>query len=193
MLAVRVGMRGIALFPHLIGNERKSKRGEEALFYNISRIWGIAMQKIEVQSRSLHSSQAEDALPTIALDLLNEEITVAELIQRTIEEQVRELLAASKLEAEQAVRALERHYLTEEEIRLQATEGVVRLADPKGSDASPYMIDCAAAVNKAFRAFEKRAYLVIVDGKIAQRLDEQLTFRPGCKVSFVRLTPLKGG
>jgi hypothetical protein len=151
------------------------------------------MQKIEVQSRSLHSSQAEDALPTVALDLLNEEITVAELIQRTIGEQIRELLAASKLRAEQAVRVLERHYLTEEEIHSQATEGVIRLADSKRSDTSPYMIDCAAAVSKAFRAFEKRAYLVIVDGKIARRLDEQLTFRPGCKVSFVRLTPLKGG
>ncbi|MEO6890728.1 MAG: hypothetical protein ABI456_15055, partial [Ktedonobacteraceae bacterium] len=64
------------------------------------------MQRIEVRSRSLQATAQELGLPTIVLDLLHEEITVAELIRRTVEEQIRELQVARKLNAEEARRIL---------------------------------------------------------------------------------------
>jgi hypothetical protein len=143
------------------------------------------MQSIEIRCRSLRAPQSELELPTVALDILDQDITVAELIRRTVEEQIRELLVSYKLEAEQARHALNRLYLTEQEIQAQAVTGAIR--------SVPLQIDGAAEVRRAQRAFEKGSYLLVVDGRRVQRLDERLTFRPGCRVTFLRLTPLIGG
>jgi hypothetical protein len=151
------------------------------------------MQSIEIHCRSLHAPQSEATMPTITLNLLNEDISVAELIQRSVEEQIRELLVSYKLQTEQARRALNRLYLTEQEIQAQVATGMIRYAPKQQSEAAMPEIDSAAEVSRALRAFEQGAYLVVVDGRRVERLDERLTFRPGCRVTFLRLTPLIGG
>jgi hypothetical protein len=151
------------------------------------------MQRIEVRCRSLIEPQGEPALPAVTLDILDQDITVAELIRRTVEEQIRELLVSYKLAAAQAQRALNRLYLTEEEIQAQAAAGAIRCASQKTSPVAAPQIDSTVEVNRAQRAFERGAYLVVVDGRRVERLDERLTFRPGCRVTFLRLTPLIGG
>jgi hypothetical protein len=151
------------------------------------------MQSIEIRCRSLLAPQSEPELPVVALDILDHDITAAELIRRTVEEQIRELLVSYRLDAAQAQRALNRLYLTEQEIQAQAAAGTIRCAPSRLSPAVPPQIDSASEVSKALRAFEKGAYLLVVDGRRVQRLDERLTFRPGCRVTFLRLTPLIGG
>lgn len=143
------------------------------------------MQSIEIRCRSLLAPQSEPELPVVALDILDHDITAAELIRRTVEEQIRELLVSYRLDAAQAQRALNRLYLIEQEIQAQEAGGRIRYA--------PLQIDSAVEVRRALRAFEKGAYLLVVDGRRVQRLDERLTFRPGCRVTFLRLTPLIGG
>ncbi|MEO6891426.1 MAG: hypothetical protein ABI324_20760, partial [Ktedonobacteraceae bacterium] len=145
----------------------------------------------EVCSRSLQTTSQEPGLPTIVLDFLHEEITVAELIRRTVEEQVRELQVARKLNAGEARRILNKQYLTQEEVDEQAAAGLVSL--PVGTRAGEPDIAIADEVRRACRAFKKQAYLIITDGRRMTSLDEKILFRPGSSVTFIRLIPLIGG
>jgi hypothetical protein len=149
------------------------------------------MQCIEVRSRGLQATSQEPGLPTIVLDLLHEEITVAELIRRTVEEQIRELQMSRKLNAQQVQRTLNRQYLTQDEVDEQAVTGMVCLPAP--SQIGEQRISAEAEVRKAWRAFEKQAYVLIADGRRMTSLDEKIIFRPGSSATFLRLVPLIGG
>jgi len=151
----------------------------------------MATLTIEVQSRVVGRDSDEPTLVPVVLELLEERITVAELIRRTVEEQVRELVVRRKLDAQQARRALDRQYLTDEEIMAQAEQGAVRY--PSRRAAHVPEIDPETEVQKALRAFEAGSYLILIDGRQVERLDEELTFAPGVKVMFLRLMPLAGG
>jgi hypothetical protein len=53
--------------------------------------------------------------------------------------------------------------------------------------------EIAAAVELAWSAFERRAYLLVIDGKIARQLREEISCQQDHKVTFLRLVPLVGG
>ncbi|HEX2988956.1 MAG TPA: hypothetical protein VHS06_12415 [Chloroflexota bacterium] len=127
----------------------------------------------------------------VALQLMEERLTVAELIRRTVEEQVRELLVRRKLAADQARQLLDRQYLTEKEIARQAEHGAVRY--PSGRVRQEPPIDPAAEVWKALRGFENGSYLILIDGRRMERLEETIDFAPGVQVTFLRVMPLMGG
>ncbi len=143
---------------------------------------------VEVRSRILGGNPAEPEVAPVALELTAERLTVAELIRRAVEEQVRELRVRQRLNAEQARRALDRQYLTAEEIAAQVEQGVIRLRAPRHRE-----IDPGLEVARALRSFEAGAYLILVDGRRVDRLDEEVTCAPGMSVTFVRLMPLMGG
>ena len=48
-------------------------------------------------------------------------------------------------------------------------------------------------MEKALAAFERGSYMVMIDGTPMARLDEQITFAPATKVTFLRIMPLAGG
>lgn len=149
------------------------------------------MFKIEVRSRVVGQSQTDLMPSNVVLDLLNESITVAELIQQTVDEQIRDLLLNRKLDAEQMQRILDRQYLTDADVRRQAAEGVVR--SPSAKSVRIPQIDTAEEVRKALRSFDQQTYMIVVDGHQAESLDELLTLKATSKVTFLRLTPLVGG
>jgi hypothetical protein len=148
------------------------------------------MSTIEVRCRVAGPQRDEAELPALPLVLATARLTVRELIERTVEEQVRELTARDRLSAEQQRRALRRQYLTEDEVTRQAAAGAVRFPS-KVAEASP--IDPAEAVGMAVEGFERGAFLVLVDGRQADRLDAVLELGPGSRVTFLRLVPLAGG
>jgi hypothetical protein len=149
------------------------------------------MLKVEVRSRIVGQSQTDLMPSNVVLDLLNETITVAELIQQTVEEQVRDLLLNRKLDVEQMQRVLDRQYLTDADVRRQVAEGAVR--SPSAKAVRIPQIDTAEEVRKALRSFDQQTYMIVVDGNQAESLDELLTLRATSKVTFLRLTPLVGG
>jgi hypothetical protein len=55
------------------------------------------------------------------------------------------------------------------------------------------LIDWKSQYDKAVAAFETNGFLVLVDDKQAESLDEEIVVRPGTRVSFLRLMPLVGG
>jgi hypothetical protein len=151
----------------------------------------IAMLKVEVHSRIVGTIEAENAPSNVTLDLLNEQLTDAELIAQTVEEQIHDLLIKRQLDAERAQRILNRQYLSEHDIKQQATGGVIHI--PSRGKTNIPMIDPKAEIEKALEAFERKTYLLVVDGNQPQSLSEVLHFTPASKVTFLRLTPLVGG
>lgn len=147
--------------------------------------------KIEVRSKIVGNTQLDTLPPNILIDLLNEQITVRELISQAVEEQIRDLLINRKLDIEQTQKMLNRQYLTDNEVGRQAERGAVQL--PSAKIPPPLKIDTSEEVSKALHGFEQRAYLVVVDGQQAEHLDEVVTLGATSKVTFLRLTPLVGG
>ena len=67
----------------------------------------------------------------------------------------------------------------------------MRFPTARAGKATP--LDPALEVEKALRAFAAGTYVILVDGRRVERLDEVVPFAPGTKVTFLRLMPLVGG
>ena len=139
---------------------------------------------MRVQVRSKVPGTNGDGLPDVLVDLATDVTTVAELIRLAVEEQIRPFRG----DAARCQRALDRQYLSMEDIREQAATGVVRM--PAAVPAAP---DVVAEVARARRAFERNVFVVFVGGRQVRRLDEEIVLRLGEPVVFLRLTPLAGG
>jgi hypothetical protein len=139
------------------------------------------MPQLMVRARIPGSSG--ESLPDVLIDLASERSTLRQLIQRTVEEQVREVAAGRAPQA-----SMDRQYLSDTEIREMAARGVVRR--PREHDTVP---DPAAEVDRAVRAFARGTFAVLVGGRQVDSLDEPITVRLGESVVFLRLTPLVGG
>ena len=146
---------------------------------------------VEVRSRVVGGRGGDPEIEPVYIRLLEEKLTVAELIRRTVEEQVRDLVARRKLDAEQTRRALDRQYHSGEEIIAKAEQGTVKNPSRRATD--PMKKRSAAEVRKALSAFDSRSYYVTVDGRQVERLDDVIELRPDSKVTFIRLMPLVGG
>ena len=125
-----------------------------------------------------------DILPEVLVDLEADVTTAGELIRRAVQEQVR-LLSS---DAARGRRALDRQYLSTEDIRAQAAAGVVRMPARVSAER-----DTAEEVERAQRAFERNVFALFAGGRQLRRLDEVIVLRLGEPVVFVRLTPLAGG
>jgi hypothetical protein len=139
---------------------------------------------VQVQVRSKRPGANDDGLPDVQVDIAPEATTAAELIRLAVEEQVRLLRG----DARRCRRALDRQYLSAEDIRAQAASGVVRM--PASAPAVP---DAAAEVARAHRAFERNLFAVFAGGRQVRRLDEEIVLGLDQPVVFLRLTPLAGG
>ena len=149
------------------------------------------MFSVEVRNRQVGTTQTDDTPPDVVLELLYEELTVAQLVTYTVEEQIRDLILIRRLDAEQACRILQQQYLSQSDIEKQAITGEVKL--PRPQVTRHYKIDTKKEVKRALQAFESGAYFVFVDGHQAERLDEVLQLKPNSKINFLRVTPLVGG
>lgn len=119
-----------------------------------------------------------EARDVLTLEFLTEEITIEELIQSRVHQEVRDYNARA------------------------ATEPVFRgLIQPADSEAvlngyrlrEPRMIDWKPQAERAVEAFQENGFLVLVGDRQADSLAERVIVSPGTTVSFVKLTPLVGG
>ncbi|MEO8392643.1 MAG: hypothetical protein ABI700_06590 [Chloroflexota bacterium] len=148
------------------------------------------MVKIEVRTRIVGCANADAKPPTIAIELLEESLTVQDLITRTIKEQVHDLLINRKIDAENILRMLDRQYLIDADVQREARRGAVKVPSTR---LHPLAINIEAEVERALRGFEQKAYLMVVDGEQPDSLTDVITLRPTSKITFLRLTPLVGG
>ena len=146
--------------------------------------------QVEIESEIVGGNPSLPKLGSVVLKLAETTLTTQDLIRRTVEEQVWNLLSARKLEQAQARQILDRHYLTEAEVRSQASSGAVRL--PRKASATR-SIDMEEEIGRAVHAFQNGLFAVLVDGQQLMSLQDRVTLRQASKVTFLRLTPLAGG
>jgi hypothetical protein len=148
------------------------------------------MSQIVVTCQVAGAAPGQPGLPSVLLELGSQPITAAQLIRRTVEEQLRELTARQALSAEQRAQAFDRQYLTDDEIRRQAESGAVgRAPRPLRRPAG----DVEQEVARALRAFACGAFVLLVDGRQVEQLDSVVDAGLGTRVTFLRLMPLVGG
>lgn len=111
------------------------------------------------------------------LDLLNEHITVRELIRSRVYQEVKDHNA--------------RKNHTEFRGLVQPTDAERTLNGYRLKE--PRLIDWMEQFEKAVEAFEKNQILILVDDHQVESLDEEIEVRADRTVSFLRLTLLVGG
>ena len=102
-----------------------------------------------------------------------------------------------------SVEALIRKRVVEEVEEYNRTMGELfhGLVQPQGAEQtvkgyrlpSRRPIDAEAQVLRALDAFTRNGFIVIVDDRQLERLDEEFELRAGTEISFVKLVPLVGG
>ncbi|HLZ71095.1 MAG TPA: hypothetical protein VKV26_14430 [Dehalococcoidia bacterium] len=113
---------------------------------------------------------------TFSLAFLTAQITVAELISKRVCEEV-------------------------DEYNRNAGELFQGLVQPLGAErtargyrmTAPRPIDAEAQALRALEAFTRNGFIVIVDDRQVERLDEEIELRSGTEISFLKLVPLVGG
>lgn len=119
--------------------------------------------------------QARDVL---TLEFLTKEVTIKELIEERVHQEVRDYNAKS-----------------------MGTPVFQGLVQPTGSEAElngyrmkePRLIDWKPQAEKALAAFSENGFLVLIGERQAESLSERVVIAPGTAVSFVKMTPLVGG
>ncbi len=143
---------------------------------------------VEIHSRVMGS---EADLSAVLLEIFEEQITLAELIRRTVEEQVHTLLAARRADAAQGQRLLDRQYMTDAEIAAQAHRGAVRF--PGATSRGVPTIHVAREVARAQAAFREGKFVIFTGDRRLTDLDEPLSFTEQTTITFLRVMPLVGG
>ena len=117
-----------------------------------------------------------DVTNTFTLDFLTEDITVRELIERRVYEEVQ----AYNVSRPGVFRGLVQPADTEVELN------GYRLRRPRE-------IDWKRQRDLALEAFQRNGFFVIIGDRQAERLDERIRIELGTEVTFLKLVPLVGG
>jgi hypothetical protein len=116
------------------------------------------------------------AINELTLDVLDERITVRELIRSRVYQEV-------------------------QDYNRKGSEHFRGLVQPTGAEQTlngfkmkkRREIDWKKQFELACEAFERNGFFILVDEKQAEGLDEEIALTTGTMVSFVKLTPLVGG
>jgi hypothetical protein len=112
------------------------------------------------------------------LDLLTARVTVHEMIRERI---LQEVSAFNRLLAEHPFRGL---------VQPTAAETLLNAA-PIGKDNRA--VDWREQFEVACAAFERNGFVVLVDDRQVENLDDEIAVRAETTVSFLKLVPLAGG
>jgi hypothetical protein len=118
----------------------------------------------------------------LTLDILDETITVRELIRNRVYQEVQDHNRRSEPAA--AFNGL---------VTPRDEERALNSARTGKAGWTRREINWKRQFEVACDAFERNGFFILVDDRQAESLDEQITLRYDTKVSFVKLTPLAGG
>lgn len=80
--------------------------------------------------------------------------------------------------------------LSESQVDQAVSRGAIRSS---GSEVPDQPVDSNAAISTAIQAFEDGLFLIILDGEEQRALEREVFIKPGCRITFLRLTLLAGG
>jgi hypothetical protein len=122
-----------------------------------------------------------DVYNELPLEFPSEQITVRELIRERVYQEVQDF---NRRREEQIFRGLVQPTDTERILNGKRTEYRVKAGRE---------IEWKAQFEKAIEAFGGNGFLVLIDDKQAESLDQEFVIGHGTQVSFVKLTQLVGG
>jgi len=122
----------------------------------------------------------------LELRLVSERVTAREIIRRRVEAEVA-LLNQRKLMHDDLTRS--RSLLVD--VEPDSAEAKLNPLFPRLG--RPKQIDTEKEVGRAVDAFTARRFIMLLDDRQIDDLDEAVTFTPGGEVVFLYITPLKGG
>lgn len=125
--------------------------------------------------------------PAVELRLVSERITPREIIRRRVESEV-EALNRRKL-AHVAGQAATRSFLID--VDTSSPEAVLNAPLLKGRKPALARVETETA--RAFEAFGKQRFIMLMDDRQVEGLDDEVTVKPESEVVFLYLMPLKGG
>lgn len=135
------------------------------------------------------------AMHSIELEFLTERITVRELIRSRVYQEVKDHnVRAAQSAAARSSGSSE----PPTQVGAQPFRGLVTPTDTErelntAARREPRQIDWKKQFDVATSAFERNGFLILVDDRQAESLDEEIEIRPATNVSFVKLVPLVGG
>ncbi|MCO1335910.1 hypothetical protein MO867_16365 [Microbulbifer sp. OS29] len=144
------------------------------------------MLSVKVKSEIFGITKPEAKIPEINLRLISEKITLKEVIERSVKEQIKAMQKIS-LTNTQIYDHLTHQYLDDEKIQQLASTGKISI------HKSSVNIDLEMETQRAVRAFTKNRFKVFIDGRELSNLNETHPLYDGCNVTFIRLIPLIGG
>ena len=147
------------------------------------------MLNIKVSSEIFGSDKAAEKMPDIHLKLISEQVTLKEIIHRTVHEQIKQLQNDSVTQA-QIEKRLRNQYLDNEDIAQLALDGKISYSSAKQTHPMPSVED---EVIRAINAFKRNKVKVFIDGEHISSLSDSHALYDGCVVNFIRLIPLVGG
>lgn len=134
----------------------------------------------ETQIRIVDENNTGDVISELKLLVKKPTVTVRDIIQARVENEVSAYNANSGQQRYSLVKP------TAAEEILNGKRREFKLKEAKA-------IDLEAQIEVALSAFEKNGYLVLVDDKQVESLDQQITISKDTKIIFLKLTPLVGG
>jgi hypothetical protein len=128
-----------------------------------------------------------DRRPAVELRVVSERITPREIIQRRVEAEV-ETLNNRKL-AQAAGQGRFPSFL----IDMEATSPEAVLNAPLAAGRRLALARVEREAARAFQAFEKQRFIMLLDDKQIEGLDDEVTVGAESQIVFLYLMPLKGG
>jgi hypothetical protein len=136
------------------------------------------MPTITLQDQSTNGTTRN----SLTLDLLTESLTVRELIRARVYQEVQDFNRKQQADAATPFNGL-----------VQPTNTESTLNGYEFKPRASRQIDWKPQFEKACEAFENHAFLLLVDNRQLDNLDEQITLRATSTVTFLKLLPLVGG
>ena len=116
-----------------------------------------------------------------SLEFLSETITVRELIRERVYQEVQDF---NRQQDQQVFAGL---------VQPTDTERILNGQRPEYRLKKHRVIEWKAQFEKAMEAFQRNGFLILIDEKQANNLDQEFVIRHDTQVSFVKLTLLVGG
>jgi hypothetical protein len=147
------------------------------------------MLNVKVISDIFGSDKSSEKVPDIQLKLVSEQVSLKEIITRSVTQQVKEM-EGNSLTKEQIKKRLNDQYLNKEDVEQLAIDGKVSYSSATGTSGIPKV---EAEEIRAINAFKRNKFKVFIDGEEITSLGEIRPLYEGCVIKFIRLIPLVGG
>ncbi|MEM9311425.1 MAG: hypothetical protein AAGA34_08255 [Pseudomonadota bacterium] len=132
--------------------------------------------------------QSKEVEPAGTLTLASEQVSLREIIRQRVFTEVADV-NEKRIERSRARRKT-RSFLID--VETGSTEDTLNPLRPLAG-AKRNQLDAEAEFERALRGFQSNRYVILLDDRQVESLEEPVTVTPDTEITFLHLMPLKGG